>query len=126
MSKERKKIIKKLDTVFSKYIRERDHYKCCVCGVTSATHIIQCGHLFSRVSHSTRWDEKNALAQCAGCNLIHEHDFEPLRQAWLSRHSQKEYDLLYTKFKKSTKFTIGELTFLIKHYNNKLKELKDV
>lgn len=124
MSKERKKLIKQLDTIFSQYIRERDHYKCIVCGVDNRTHIIQLGHLFSRVSLSTRWDEQNGNAQCAGCNYRHEFDFEPYRRAWIQKYSEKNYDMLYVKFSKSTKFSIGELKFLINYYKDKFEQIK--
>lgn len=125
MSKERKKLEKQLDNIFSLYIRERDNHTCIVCRVTNKTHVIQCGHLFSRVSRSARWDEKNANAQCSGCNLRHEHDFEPYRRIWVEKYGQDEYNILYAKWSKSTKFSIGDLKYLIDYYRGKLKELKE-
>jgi hypothetical protein len=125
MKTERKKLIAKLDKIFSEYIRERDDYICITCGVTRNTHVIQCGHLFSRQCHSTRWDELNAYAQCAGCNYRHEFDFEPFRRAWIAKHSQDEYDKLYAKFSGHTKFTNTELEILCCEYKKKLKKLKE-
>jgi len=125
MSKERKKLIKKLDDVFSLYVRERDNYKCITCGVDKNTHVIQCGHLFSRISHSTRWSEKNAFAQCSGCNMKHEHDFEPYRRAWLEKYSQEEYDILYAKFSGTTKYNDIDLKYLIFYYQRKTEKIKD-
>lgn len=125
MSDERKKLVKKLDTVFSMYIRKRDKYRCIVCGATREIRTIQCGHLFSRVANSTRFDEANAHAQCSGCNLRHEHDPEPYRRAWLAKHSQDEYDRVYAKWSNPTKFTISDLEIMIELYQNKIKSLED-
>lgn len=125
MSAERKKLEKRLNDIFSLYIRERDNQRCIVCGVTNKTHVIQCGHLFSRVSKSTLWDEQNANAQCAGCNLRHEHDPEPYRRAWLAKYSQKDYDILYAKWSKPTKFSPSDLKYMIDYYKSKLKKLKE-
>lgn len=122
---ERKKLVDKLDRVFSEYIRKRDGYRCIVCGATRESTVIQCGHLFSRVSHSARFDELNASAQCMGCNLRHEFDFEPYRRAWLAKHSQDEYDSLYARWSQSTKFTNSDLQYLIIHYQDKLEALDD-
>jgi len=121
---DRKKLVKKLDKIFSEYIRARDKYKCITCGATKETHIIQCGHLFSRQCHSTRWDESNAHAQCAGCNYRHEFDFEQFRRAWIDRHSAAEYDKLYAKFSGHTKFTNSELEAMIGYYQKKIQEIK--
>ena len=120
---ERKKIVRRLDKVFSEYIRKRDNYTCIVCGANKNTHVIQAGHLFSRIAYSTRWDEKNSNAQCDGCNKYHEHDFEPYRKAWVDKYGEKEYDILYTKYRKPTKFTSAELNYLIKYYQKKKEDI---
>ncbi len=125
MSAERKKLVKQLDDAFSKYIRERDNYTCIVCGVTNKTHVIQCGHLFSRVSNSTRWSESNANAQCSGCNMRHEYDFEPYRKTYVNKYGEKQYDIEYIKFKQTTKFSESDLKQMVELYKNKLKELQN-
>ena len=121
MSSERKKLVKELDRVFSLYIRKRDNYKCVVCGLQKPQVVIQCGHLFSRKSMSTRWDELNAYAQCSGCNLIHNYDFERYRRVWIAKNDHKRYDKLYAKWSKPTKFTLSELEMLINFFKKKLK-----
>ena len=125
MSKERKKLVKQLDDIFSLYIRARDNYTCCVCGGKKPVVVIQCGHFHSRKHYSTRWDELNAMAQCASCNLYHNQDKEPMRQAFLRRYTQHQYDMLYIKFRKTTKFSDADLKFLIGLYKDKLGEFKD-
>jgi len=60
---------KKLDIIFSKYIRLRDKGNPCVtCGAPwEFNH--QNGHFISRRHFATRWDEINAHSQCPKCNL---------------------------------------------------------
>ena len=125
MSKERTKLRKKLDRVFSLYIRERDDYVCVVCGKTKPEVVIQCGHLFSRASYSTRWDESNAYAQCASCNYRHEFDFEPFRRAWVYLNGQAAYDALYEVHRKSRKFTASDFEEMIEEFQRKTKEIQE-
>ena len=73
----RSKLIKKLDRIFSEYIRKRDSdhrglCKCISCGKEAPAFggSIHAGHFMSRRHISTRWNEKNVNAQCAGCNTF--------------------------------------------------------
>jgi len=60
---------KKMDIIFSKYIRLRDKGKPCVTCGAPWTPSDQCGHFQSRRHFATRWDEMNAHSQCCKCNL---------------------------------------------------------
>lgn len=115
-SAERKALVKEADRVFSLYIRKRDGH-CVCCGTTEN---LQCGHLFTRGTYSTRWDEDNAFAQCGGCNLKHEHDTYPLTNYFLNRFGKAAYDELYKKHKTPAKFTNADLRDLIKKYKELL------
>ena len=72
------KLKKELDKFFSLFIRLRyatenlGLVQCFTCGKVAhyKTGGMQCGHFQSRRHHSTRWDEKNVNAQCAGCNTF--------------------------------------------------------
>ena len=119
--KSRKSIVKEADYVFSRYIRMRDG-KCVTCG---AVENLQCGHLFSRVSYSTRWDEENAFAQCAACNYRHEYDPAPLTLYFINRFGKEKYESLYTKYKTNVKMTDEEILDVIKEYKEKLRELEE-
>lgn len=71
----RKNIIKKLDEVFSQYIRLRntDAYgntECFTCGKKDHWKKLQCGHFQSRKHYATRWDEINCQVQCSACNVF--------------------------------------------------------
>jgi hypothetical protein len=60
------KIKKRLDTIFSKYIRAKYPKICYTC--KKPTDKLQCGHFVSRQYLVTRWDENNCRPQCWGCN----------------------------------------------------------
>jgi len=70
----RSKLVKKLDTVFSQYIRLKNSIDgistCFTCGKKDHWKKLQNGHFQSRRHYSTRWDEINCQVQCAGCNVF--------------------------------------------------------
>ena len=71
----RKNIVKRLDTIFSLYIRLRvannEMVECFTCGkISHYKKNMQCGHFQSRSSYSTRWDPNNCQVQCYGCNVM--------------------------------------------------------
>lgn len=71
----RKNLVKRLDTVFSQYIRLRNANaqgiaECYTCGKTDHWKKLQCGHFMSRKSYSTRFDETNCQVQCVKCNMF--------------------------------------------------------
>lgn len=63
-------IIKKIDKVFSQYIRKRDRFTCCTCGLVGMNLNMDCGHFVDKsvCGLDLRWDEKNCHAQCRNCN----------------------------------------------------------
>lgn len=69
-------LIKKLDKVFSLYIRNKyakdEMVKCFTCDVWKHIKEMHCGHFISRVYYSLRWDEDNCRPQCPSCNLYHQ------------------------------------------------------
>jgi hypothetical protein len=118
----RTSIVKKLDAVFSIYIRRRyavnDISKCVTCGKEDHWKSLQCGHFMSRKHLSTRWNEDNCQVQCAGCNV-----FRYGEQYKFSLYlGDKLAEELYIKSKETCKFTDVELQELIEHYTqlNKL------
>jgi hypothetical protein len=70
----RKRLIDKLDKIFSQYIRLREsknhNSECFTCGKVDHWKKLQNGHFMSRKHLSTRWDETNCQVQCAGCNVF--------------------------------------------------------
>lgn len=71
---ERKTWIKKLDSVFSLYIRMRDSrmygykaFKCISCGDVKPFDMMDCGHFVSRNCMPLRWNEMNCNGECSHC-----------------------------------------------------------
>lgn len=123
----RSKLIKKLDSVFSKYIRRKDAIddvaKCVTCGVERHWKELQCGHFQSRSHYTTRWDELNVGVQCISCNI-----FKNGQQYLFSRYLDKHYgegtsNELFLKSQTLGKFTTNEIEEMIKKYKYLLDQL---
>lgn len=123
---ERQKVKDKLDSEFSLFIRRRDNFTCVTCGKKGCEGdgVMQCGHLFSRVAMSTRWDESQCFCQCSGCNKLHEYDWVPFETYFIEKRGYDEYDRLYLKYKSTKKYSVGELKSLLEYYHEKNKEKK--
>jgi len=74
---DRAKAVERLDNIFSKFVRLRDSDShgfstCITCHKVAfwTREGIQCGHFQTRSKYITRWHERNAHAQCAGCNMV--------------------------------------------------------
>ena len=70
----RKGIVKKLDTLFSLYIRKRYAVdgiaECFTCGKKDHVSRLHAGHFQSRKHMATRFDEENCQVQCIKCNIF--------------------------------------------------------
>lgn len=62
---------KKLDAVFSKYIRWRDNGQCFTCPKKDDPKKMQNGHFNPRQYLKTRYDERNNNCQCYACNMLY-------------------------------------------------------
>jgi len=109
-------LVKKLDTVFSIYIRRRyavnEIAKCVTCGKEDHWKSLQCGHFMSRKHMSTRWNEDNCQVQCAGCNVFR-YGEQYKFSLYLGNNLS---EALHIKSKEVCKFTEVELQELIQHY----------
>jgi hypothetical protein len=108
MKSERKKLVDKLDKAVSAYVRSRDK-ACVTCGSTER---LGCGHIFSRVAHSTRWDiseQGNCWCQCWGCNYRHEFDPYPYFTWYEKKFGKEALEELHQKFKTPHKYKDFEL-----------------
>lgn len=63
-------ILKTADTLFSKFIRQRDG-ACRRCGSSDAS--LQCHHLLTRTYRKIRFDPRNGVAVCYGCHKYLTH-----------------------------------------------------
>lgn len=64
------------DRLFSLWIRQRDAVngicKCITCGSLHHWKKVHCGHFMSRRHGNTRYNERNAHAQCVSCNTFNQ------------------------------------------------------
>jgi len=111
----RKALVRKADTAFSLYVRNRDR-RCVTCGSTENP---TCGHLISRVCYSVRWFELNGFQQCLSCNLRHEYRPEIFTQWFIKTFSIETYDALVALSKEIRKFTNAELEEIAQKYKEK-------
>lgn len=119
------KLKKKLDTVFSKYIRLKyslnGNVVCYTCGAVKDITSIQNGHFISRVYLATRFDEDNCRPQCVGCNVFGKgKPVEFARKLELEKKGIVEK--LYKKAQAITKDYPYEEK--IRHYEEKIKQMQ--
>jgi len=117
----RGKLVKKLDAIFSRYIRLRhaknEIVECFTCGVKAHyKDNMQCGHFQSRRFYSTRWDETNCQVQCAGCNVFRYGEQFKFSVNLDSRFGNGTSARLETKAKEILKISTHELEDMIKKY----------
>ena len=126
----RSTIVKKLDKIFSIWIRSKDAdhagmVECFTCGVTKSwKYEIDAGHFMGRGKYATRWDEQNVKPQCKSCN-----GFRSGEQYLFSKHLDEEYgkgtsDELVYQSNQLAKFTNDELLKKIEHFTELVKSLK--
>tara|TARA_R110002020_G_scaffold183274_2_gene379404 strand:+ start:122 stop:529 length:408 start_codon:yes stop_codon:yes gene_type:complete len=123
----RKGLVKKLDTIFSVYIRLRKAddlgvVSCYTCGKKDYYKKMQCGHFMSRKYYSTRWEELNCQVQCYSCNVMRYGE-----QYKYGLELQKEYgknlpEELLTMSRQIVKFSNDDLLDKINRY----KQLVDL
>ena len=119
----RKTLVKKLDTVFSIYIRRRyakdNIVECVTCGKQDHWKNLQAGHFMSRKHYATRWDEDNVEVQCMACNVYRYGE-----QYKFSKYlGETLADELLVKSRQVQKFTDADLIDLIELYTDKVNNL---
>lgn len=123
----RKQIIKKLDSVFSEYIRRRnavdDIAECFTCGKKDHWKKLQCGHFQSRKHYSTRFDETNCQTQCAGCNVFRYGEQFVFGQNLNKKFGDGTAEKLLQKSRETVKFANIDLIEMIDRYKNMIQQL---
>ena len=119
----RKLLVKKLDAIFSEYIRRRyaknEIATCVTCGKKDHWKKLQAGHFMSRKHYSTRWDEDNVEVQCSACNV-----FRYGEQYLFAKYlGEEKADKLLAKSRETVKFSDPELQEMIDIYKNKVSFL---
>jgi len=116
----RSKLVKKLDSIFSQYIRLKNSVDeistCFTCGKKDHWKKLQNGHFQSRKHYSTRWDEINCQVQCAGCNVFKYGEQYVFGAKLDQKFGQGTSRRLHIKAKKIIKLADFELEELIIKY----------
>lgn len=122
------KLKKKLDSVFSKYIRynyspDGETVACFTCGEVHPIKEMDNGHHISRAISPTRYSESNCRPQCRFCNRFREgmqHDFARNLQLEIG---QDAYDELLKESRKSWKWDRQWLIDSIEYYQEECKQM---
>jgi hypothetical protein len=122
----RSKLIKKLDVIFSQYIRlsrsdKNGFCTCITCGKKGhwKNGGIQAGHFMSRKHYSTRWNEDNVHPQCVACNMFRSGE----QYKYSIFLGTDKANKLFLQSQKIVKFANNEIEQMITEYSEKLKKL---
>lgn len=125
---DKQKAVKKLDRVFSQFIRKRDTKdgwgKCCSCGKRIAYEKGDCGHFINRRFMATRWREDNSHFQCRRCNRFEEGNGVGYTLFMIDKYGREHVEYLRVLKNETMRFSVGEIELMIKDYKQKLKELE--
>tara|TARA_R100000781_G_scaffold10857_1_gene10134 strand:+ start:638 stop:1042 length:405 start_codon:yes stop_codon:yes gene_type:complete len=126
----RRNLVKKLDTIFSEYIRRKHSdkngiVKCYTCNKKAywKGEGMQNGHFISRYSRILRWDENNCRPQCYACNCMR---YGQNYIFAMNLNKEFGYDIaseLLIKSKQISKLSNDEMISLINKYKNLVEEL---
>lgn len=111
------KLKKKMDTVFSRWIRSRDGGKCFTCKKVGTIETMQAGHYISRSVLSLRWDERNVHCQCMPCNIWKHGALDVYKLNLQAKYGEGILKELAQKKNVLIRFTASELEEMIKKYS---------
>tara|TARA_R100000935_G_scaffold32482_1_gene53003 strand:+ start:1703 stop:2092 length:390 start_codon:yes stop_codon:yes gene_type:complete len=123
----RSKLVKKLDTIFSQYIRRKNSTEgkstCFTCGKVDEWKALQNGHFQSRKHYSTRWDEVNCQVQCPKCNIWNAGEQFLFSNNLDIKYGQGTARRLHIKAQQTVKLADFELQELIIKYKKFVDEM---
>lgn len=117
-------LMKKLDRIFSLYIRNRGAVngwnRCFTCHKPFRVEELDCGHFISRKHLSVRWDERNAFPQCRDCNRMQYGKERMFEMYLVGSLGTDVVDELKAKARQSVKLTRSDIIDMITLYESKL------
>lgn len=121
----KKTLIRKMDKVFSEYIRKRDskdgYFNCCSCGLLKEYSQADAGHFINRRWMSTRWREDNVHAQCRSCNRFDEGNSVGYTFFMINKYGKKHVEYLTALKQETMLYSDFDLELMIKKYKEKTK-----
>jgi hypothetical protein len=120
---------KKLDRVFSEYVRLRaaDNSGCCQCVTCGKFYYwknIHCGHFISRSVKAVRFNERNTAPQCARCNSFRQGEWLKFRQWLINAYGKEEVESLEQTALLGGSYDAYQLQVMTDEYREKVKQLK--
>jgi len=123
------KLVKMLDSIFSRYIRlsyadNNGMVKCVTSGDMYHWKNIQNGHFITRWNYKYRWDEKNCYPQCYVDNCIKNWNYKEYTLFMIRTHWQIVVENMITD-KELVKISTPRIKEQIEHYEKCVKEILD-
>lgn len=133
LKKELQKLKDEVIDLFQTYIRYRDNFTCCCCGVVidktnpDFKKLIHAGHFITRTCKQLLLDEKNVNAQCRDCNG--QQDWKGIDPRYCNYMVEKYGPevFVYLQKKKEQEWvepTLEEWQELKKYWTKKLEEVR--
>ena len=124
-------LTRKLDGVFSEYIRLRDSkpygfkfFRCISCGQIKPYEQMDAGHFVGRMHKATRWDEENVNGECRACNRMSADHIIWYQRNLEAKIGRDRVDMLIARGRQTKKWSTWELELLIKYYKQEVEKLK--
>tara|TARA_Y100000361_G_scaffold149290_1_gene163334 strand:+ start:2129 stop:2515 length:387 start_codon:yes stop_codon:yes gene_type:complete len=122
------KLKKKLDAIFSKYIRwyyadANGYVECYTCGVTKPVKEMQCGHFQSRRHYATRWHTDNCKPQCVKCNMFMQGNIWVYGNKLKAEIGNVKFNKLIQLSNSTVKYTQQDYEEMIAYYKKELQIL---
>lgn len=118
--KTRSYYVKKLDKVFSEYIRRSNDPVCVTCGKRDEWKNLQNGHYYSRARLPTRWHEDNCHVQCAACNVFKSGNYTEYALYMIRRYGVDYVEKLHQLANSGEKIPTSVIKEKIEEYTEKL------
>jgi len=115
-------------TVFSKWVRNRDNWKCYTCGkqydgTGSSRGGLHAGHFISRRHNATMFNEMNVHGQCMYCNMWDYGNSGVYAQNLIRDYGKEKFDELVRLGRTIKQFSPVELEEIKRIYQQKLEKL---
>jgi len=126
MTKERKKLVRKLDDLCRKILLIRDqspagYFRCISCHRLLPLHVFQVGHYISRRYESFRWSLKNIHGQCSSCNGFHSGNPIEYRKSLVELYGENEVAFMENIYRASPHYSTFDLNLKVQQYKEILK-----
>jgi len=110
---------RKLDKVFSLYIRRRDSAKdgMGICFTCNRWSLFEAGHFIPRQHVAVRWDTRNVAGQCSYCNRWRHGEQAEFYVALVKKYGQPTVDQLMTLKRTTVKYTRADYEEMIARYS---------